>query len=124
MFAITQKDPLSVKPAQAGPDFIQATWFPTEGPGTMVPGVIGETAQQGPSRSAGRFQKQNHLRQLFHNSNTSLQETTFLQPFDKTHMNPPDLTQVRNERKETDFFREGLRHNPLRGRGWCVAEAM
>jgi hypothetical protein len=34
------------------------------------------------------------------------------------------LTQVRNERKETDFFREVLRHNPLRGRGWCVAEAM
>jgi len=34
------------------------------------------------------------------------------------------LTQVRNEREETDFFREGSQRNPLRGRGRGGAEAM
>jgi hypothetical protein len=100
MFAITQKDPLGVKPAQAGPDFIQATRFPIECPRTMVPGVIGETAQQGASRPTGRFQKQNHLRQLIHSSNTSLQEAPFLQPFDKTHMKMPGLRQYFRQNEE------------------------
>jgi hypothetical protein len=70
MFAIAQKNTLGVQFAQARPDFIQAARLPMEGPGTMVPGVIGKTAQQGASRPAGRFQQQNHLWQLFHAART------------------------------------------------------
>ena len=70
MFAIAQKNALGVQFAQARPDFIQTARFPMECPRTVMPGVIGKTAQQGTSRPAGRFQKQNHLRQLFHTART------------------------------------------------------
>jgi hypothetical protein len=66
MFAIAQEDTLGVQFSQARPDFVQAARLPMKSPRPVVPGVIGKTTQQGAARPAGRFQKQNHLWQLFH----------------------------------------------------------